>query len=177
MSVIDPIPRIETRRLALRAPCMSDATRLALLANDFDIARMTTRMPYPYRQEDAEAFLGRMETLDHAREAAFVIEHEDEGAIGVIALHPSDSFAPEIGYWLGRAYWGRGFATEAAAAVLAWTKSRWGRRALVSGHFADNPASGRVLEKAGFLYTGEVLPRHSEARGEPARTRMMVWLA
>jgi RimJ/RimL family protein N-acetyltransferase len=62
-------------------------------------------------------------------------------------------------------------------AVLSWAREVWGRRAVVSGHFADNPASGRVLEKAGFLYTGEVQPRHSTARGEVAPTRMMVWLA
>ena len=67
--------------------------------------------------------------------------------------------------------------TEAARAAMAWAREQWGRRVVVSGHFADNPASGRVLEKAGFLYTGEVQPRHCHARGQTADTRMMIWLA
>ena len=67
--------------------------------------------------------------------------------------------------------------TEAVRGVLVWASRNWRRRALVAGHFADNPASGRVLEKAGFLYTGEVRPKFSIARGADADTRMMVWLA
>ena len=82
-----------------------------------------------------------------------------------------------MGYWLGRPYWGQGLATEAASAALVWAGEGWRRRYLMAGHFADNPASGQVLCKTGFLYTGEVVPRHSLARGEAAPTRMMVWLA
>ncbi len=67
--------------------------------------------------------------------------------------------------------------TEAVRAVLVWAHSVWGRRYLVAGHFADNPASGRVLTKAGFLYTGDVGQRRSLARGEDVDMRMMVWLA
>ena len=66
---------------------------------------------------------------------------------------------------------------EALEGALVWASKRWKRRALMAGHFADNPASGRVLEKAGFLYTGETRRAFSRARGEIADTRMMVWLA
>ena len=83
----------------------------------------------------------------------------------------------EIGYWLGRPHWGQGYMTEAVDAGLVWAGQGWGRRYLLAGHFADNPASGQVLVKTGFLYTGEVVPRFSLARGEEAPTRMMVWLA
>jgi RimJ/RimL family protein N-acetyltransferase len=85
--------------------------------------------------------------------------------------------APETGYWIGRDYWGRGFATEALEGAMVWASRKWKRRALVAGHFADNPASGRVLEKAGFLYTGEVRKPFSRARQSPVDTRRMVWLA
>jgi RimJ/RimL family protein N-acetyltransferase len=181
--VIEQTPRIETPRLALRAPQGSDADRIALLAGDFDVARMTTSMPHPFHRHHAESFLTRAGALDPTREAVFAIELEDEGLIGVIGFHPahiagaSRQAGPEVGYWLGRPYWGRGLATEAALGALAWAKKTWRRRVVVSGHFADNPASGRVLEKAGFLYTGEVQPRHCHARGASADTRMMVWLA
>lgn len=185
--VIEEIPRIETRRLVLRAPVASDASRIALLAADLGVARMTTSMPHPFHRHHAESFLARVEALDPAREIVFAIDLDDQGLIGVVGFHPSPvlgprvgrpkHIGPEIGYWLGRPFWGRGLATEAVAAALAWAKKVWRRRMVVSGHFADNPASGRVLEKAGFLYTGEVQPRHSAARGEVADTRMMVWLA
>jgi RimJ/RimL family protein N-acetyltransferase len=92
-------------------------------------------------------------------------------------MHPTGSFGPEIGYWLGRPYWGRGFATEAVLGLLAWIKGARLAKAVISGHFDDNNASGRVLQKAGFLYTGVIEPRYSTARAAVAQTRMMVWIA
>jgi len=215
MSLIEQAPRIETRRLVLRAPRAGDIETIAALADDFDIARMTTGMPHPYRRSDAEAFVARAQTLDPAREAVFVIEREADGAVGVLGLHSHGSPAslpprldaskrdetapvqnvgalpdrqtapalarralgPEIGYWIGRPFWGQGIAGEAACAAMAWARRDWRRRAAVAGYFADNPASGRVLERAGFLHTGEIQQRFSLARGEAAPTRMMVWLA
>jgi len=175
--MIDQPETIATARLTLRAPRLDDAARLAELANDYDIARMTTAMPHPYTRGHADDFLRRMEARDRAREAVFAIDHPDDGLVGVLGFHPVQPEAPEVGYWIGRPYWGQGYATEAARAALDWAGEGWGRRLVVSGHFTDNPASGRVLEKAGFLYTGVVQPRLSKARGEEAPTRMMVWLA
>jgi RimJ/RimL family protein N-acetyltransferase len=170
-------PSLSTPRLTLRAPAPGDANRIMALANDIDIARMTTSMPHPYTDADAEAFLARAHTVDLDQEVAFAIDNGRDGLIGVVGLFPHGPLGPEIGYWIGRAYWGRGYATEAASAALVWAGKDWGRRIVMSGHFADNPASGRVLEKAGFLYTGEVQSRRSAARGAAAPTRMMVWLA
>jgi RimJ/RimL family protein N-acetyltransferase len=175
--MIDQAETIATERLVLRTPRLDDAARLAELANDFDVARMTTEIPHPYSLGDAETFLRRTQTHDRARQAVFAIEHPQDGFVGVLGFHPKEPAASEVGYWIGRPYWGQGFATEAAKAALDWAGAIWGKRLVVSGHFADNPASGRVLEKAGFLYTGVVQPRHSKARGEAAATRMMVWLA
>ena len=177
MCVIEPSPVIETRRLALRSPGAQDVTRLATLANDSDIARMTLRMPHPYAVNDAEAFVLGVAGQDPARAQTFVIEHEDQGPVGVIGLFEDGDVAPEVGYWIGRPFWGRGFATEALEGALVWASRKWRRKALVAGHFADNPASGRVLEKAGFLYTGEVRKGFSRARAAEAATRRMVWLA
>ena len=177
MCVIEPTPVIETRRLALRSPAAQDVSRLATLANDPDIARMTLRMPHPYSSEDAESFILAVAGQDPSRAATFLIEHEDHGPVGVIGLFEDKDPAPEVGYWIGRPFWGRGYATEALEAALVWASKRWRRRALVAGHFSDNAASGRVLEKAGFLYTGEVRRPFSDARGERADKRMMVWLA
>lgn len=169
-------PELKTPRLKLRAPSLDDAPRIATFCNDFDVARMTTRMPYPYGLEDAEGFLVAVADNDPSREIVFAVEDETDGLVGVLGFHPAEPFGPELGYWFGRPYWGRGYATEAAEAATLWAHADWGKRVVVAGHFADNPASGQVLVKSGFLYTGEVVRRHSTARGGPTETRMMVCL-
>ena len=170
--------RIRTPRLTLRPPVMADAVYIAELANDADVARMTTSVPYPYRLADAQVFLARMGDADPRQDRPLLIEHGDFGPIGMTGFHRGpDQPLMEIGYWLGRPFRGRGFASEAVQAALDWAKAGWGKRAVLSSHFADNPASARVLEKAGFLYTGEVAERFSLGRGRPVASRMMVWLA
>lgn len=170
-------PRVKTDRLVLREPTAADAPRLAQLANDFDVARMTTSMPFPFTRQDADAFLTRMAARDRAREAVFAVDIDGQGLAGMLGFHQKDEPGPEIGYWLGRSYWGAGYMTEAAEAAIAWARDGWAKRLMYSGHFADNPASGQVLVKAGFLYTGVVEQRMSRARGAKTPTRMMVWLA
>ena len=174
---IDVSPEITTDRLRLRATQPDDALRIARLANDPDVGRMTTRMPYPYDLGDAETFLARASENDQAKEAVFAIERAGCGLVGLLGFHPNAQGRTEIGYWLGRPHWAKGYATEAVRAALVWAREGWLRRLVVAGHFADNAASGAVLCKAGFLYTGEVQSHYSLARGGPAPTRMMVWLA
>lgn len=170
-------PSLRTRRLSLRPPAMADAARLAALANDYDVTRMTGSMPYPYALADAEAFVRHAGEADPAQEALFVVDLPGEGPVGTIGLDPDGVLAVEVGYWLGRSYWGRGYATEAVGALLAWANGAWGRRCVTARHFFDNPASAAVLAKAGFLYTGRVENRACRARDEEVLTRWMVWLA
>jgi len=176
MCVIERTPVIETRRLTLRAPAIDDAARMALLMNAFDIARMTSRIPHPYGLDDATAYIQARQASDPAAGAEFLIELEDQGVVGGIGFNRPPGHAAEVGYWVGKPWWGRGVASEALTAALDWAARIWKRRMITAGHFADNPASGRVLCKAGFLYTGQIEPRPSLARGEPAATRMMIWL-
>lgn len=177
MCAVEATPMIATDRLRLRALKLEDAPRMAELANDPGVAGMTTTLPHPYAPADAEAFLGRMAGVNPGRERAFAVEHRQFGLIGVLGFHPNAQDRCELGYWLGRPFWGRGYATEAVAAALGWAAQGWRKRALWSGHFADNGASGQVLCKTGFLYTGDVELRPSRARGRACPTRMMVWLA
>ena len=169
--------RIDTPRLRLRTPRAQDADRIAALVGDFEVSRTLARVPHPYGRGDADAFLAS--TADWPPQVKpMAVELPSDGLIGMLGFQyePGVPWA-EIGYWFGRPWWGRGLATEAVTGALAWAGGRWGRRVVLAGHFVDNPASGRVLEKAGFLYTGAVEERLSLARGGAVRTRMMVWLA
>lgn len=177
MCALDARPAIATDRLILRGPVAGDAPAIAEFANDLGVTGMTSQMPWPYRPADAEAFVAAAQRLDPRHEATFAIQHREFGVIGVLGFDRDENGRPEVGYWLGRPFWGRGYATEALTAALAWAKADWRRNVVWAGHFADNRASGQVLVKAGFLYTGDVELRISAARGEPVATRMMVWLA
>jgi RimJ/RimL family protein N-acetyltransferase len=177
MTATQAAPRLQTERLVLRPLAAADAAPMTPLADDPGVSRMTTSIPHPFGREMAEGFVERMQAADPAHEQVLAIEHRDGAFMGVVGFHPNGGLGPELGYWIGRPFWGAGYMSEAVAAALAWARTGWGKRVLVSGHFADNPPSGRVLTKADFLYTGEIVRRFSIARGEPAATRMMVWLA
>jgi RimJ/RimL family protein N-acetyltransferase len=177
MSVIEVTPVLTTERLILRGPMSGDAGPLAKLACDFDVAGHSFAAPHPYTDADAEAAVARIMNLDWASQAAFAIEHRNFGLVGMLGFRSGRAGRPELVYWIGRPYWNRGYATEAVRAALKWVKRDWRKRLVVAGHFADNPASGQVLCKAGFLYTGDVEFKPSPARGRAAPTRMMVWLA
>ena len=170
-------PRIETERLVLRPPRLSDAVYIADLANDPEVARMTTGVRYPYRLSDAELYLGALAKSGLSQARAFLIEHCEVGPIGMAGLYRGKNICAELGFWRGRPFRKRGLATEAVSGLLGWATRDWDCRVTLAGHFVDNPASGRVLEKAGFLYTGEVRERFSRGRGQTLATRMMVWLA
>ena len=134
-------------------------------------------MPHPYTLEHAETWLAGVGDPLSRNLALFAIDAECEGMAGVLAFFRNDEGKIELGYWLGKPFWGRGLATEAARAALAWARREIGAKVIYAGHFIDNPASGAVLVKSGFLYTGDVKPLACASRGEAVDTRMMVWLA
>ena len=151
-------PVLETERLVLRAPRLEDAKALATLANDRRIAENTLRIPHPYSLADAQAFITHANAGDD--EAVFLIAARSGGAIvGACGLATLDSETPEIGYWLGAAFWGKGYATEAARALIDHAFGDLGLEVLLGGARVNNPASRRVLEKCGFQWTGVGLYR------------------
>lgn len=148
---------IETASVRLRPLARADAAAIARLANDREVVRMTSRMPYPYRLEDAESFLDFLaaQPEGEAAEVAFAIEAD--GALAGVAgwKGACGESPPEIGYWLGRSFWGRGVATAAATAALTRFFSETAADAIAAVVRQDNPASARVLEKLGFRRTGD----------------------
>jgi RimJ/RimL family protein N-acetyltransferase len=151
-----------TPRLLLRPGWKEDAPMLAEAIGDFSIAGNLAHVPWPYRVEDAEAWL----SSDRGPLPDFLIFARTHGAprlVGGIGLSIDDSRV-ELGYWIARPYWGLGFATEAGRAVIDLADKGLRLPRLVAGHFSDNPASGRVLRKLGFEPTGEVAARPCRAR-------------
>jgi RimJ/RimL family protein N-acetyltransferase len=151
------IPVLETERLTLRAPSLEDAEAIAKLANDRRIAENTASIPHPYRLADAEAFITRANGSD--TQANFLVTLADGTVAGACGLAMLDGPAPEIGYWLGVPFWGRGYGTEAVRAVIDYAFTDAGNDALQAGCRVTNPASRRVLEKCGFQWTGVGLYR------------------
>jgi RimJ/RimL family protein N-acetyltransferase len=152
-----------TERLLLRPGWVEDAPALTeAFARERVVMNLATA-PWPYAVDDAVAYLGRDRKAD---EADLLIFQRTMGAprlIGGIGLARRDEHL-ELGYWIVPSHWGLGFATEAGHAVVAMARDTLRLNRLVSGHFIDNPASGRVLSKLGFIPTGQEM-RPSTARG------------
>ncbi len=149
------VPVLETERLTLRAPRLADARAIARLANDRRVAENTARIPHPYGVDDAEQFIAAINRQQG--EATFAIMLRDE-LIGMCTVELRDGSA-EIGYWIGVPHWNRGYATEAARAVIDHAFGELDYEALQSGARVSNPATRRVLEKCGFQWTGVGLYR------------------
>lgn len=162
---------IETERLKLRPLRMSDAARVARFCGDPGVARMILRAPVPYLEIAAEAWIMTLNArAPRGEEFVFAADVEGEGLIGAIGAHKNADASFEVGYWFGRPYWGQGYATEALRGFISEAQ---GLGALQAGHFVDNPASGRVLEKGGFAYTGETENPYSLGRNARAQVRRM----
>ena len=149
-------PVLETERLVLRAPRFEDAKAVVTLANDRRVAENTARIPHPYRQADADEWITGV-TAGACKETFLITL--DGAPIGACGLDMRDAPTPELGYWLGAQYWGHGFATEAARAVIDYAFEHLEHDALQAGARVSNPASRRVLEKCGFQWTGVGLYR------------------
>jgi RimJ/RimL family protein N-acetyltransferase len=161
-----------TPRLLLRPGFPEDAPVLAAAIADQAIARNLATVPWPYHVRDAEAFLAS--PRDPVLPSLLVFERGlgPPQLVGSCGLGRRPSGAVEMGYWIARPFWGRGYATEACAALIAIARALDLPR-IEGSHFVDNPASGRVLEKLGFEPLGIVAPRFSCARGVEVPARLM----
>jgi RimJ/RimL family protein N-acetyltransferase len=146
---------LETERLTLRRPTLADVKAIAGLANDRRIAENTRRLPHPYSQEHAIAFV---RAIADNRKTVFLIENNFV-PVGMVGVDWREPDAPELGYWLGVDHWGQGFATEAARAAIDFTFEEFDVEHLLSGARVANPSSRNILEKCGFQWSGVELHR------------------
>ena len=164
---------LESERLLLRPPEFRDVPAITTWIGDWDVAKNLSSVPHPYREDDAREFVSRM-VMQKARGEAFcfaIMRKTDDVFMGCCGLTLKDGRF-ELGYWLGKPFWGQGYATEAAKKVVSFAFRELKAESLWAGWFHDNPASGRVLEKLGGRPDGAE-PRNSLARGHKVYCHMV----
>ena len=161
-------PTLETQRLILRPFELSDALRVQLLAGDRAVAAATKNIPHPYEDGVAEKWIGlHAERFARSEEVVLAITVKQSGElVGAIGLILKlDQEHAELGYWIGTPYWGRGYCTEAARAVLSYAFTELHLNRVHAHHFSNNLASGRVMQKIGMRHEG-CLRQHVKKWGE-----------
>jgi RimJ/RimL family protein N-acetyltransferase len=153
-----------TERLLLRPSWPEDAKALHQAVAEEEIVRNLAVVPWPYTAKDARDFAEMQHPFHYPQFLLWKRTNAAPQLVGACGIARRDG-AAELGYWIARPYWGLGYASEAASAVLGIARAI-GHRRLVSGHFTDNPASGKVLRKIGFRNTGRIELRESKGRGQ-----------
>ncbi len=153
------IPATQTVRLNLRPLQPEDALAVSTLAGNWNVARHTLRVPHPYTRPMAEAWIAQTLQAWHKQEGlVLAMAHRQQGVLlGVIGLEYTGPAEADLGYWVGEPWWGRGYATEAVKAMLALGFERLGLQAIGAEHLASNPASGRVMQKAGMVHAASLI--------------------
>ncbi len=150
-------PSLETNRLLLRPFSLNDAAGVQRLAGDYDVASTTLRIPHPYEDGIAEQWIETHATAyAKGNSATFAIElkstREFVGGIALVIFRGANR--GELGYWVGKPYWGQGICTEATRAVLGYAFNELKLNRVSAEHMTRNPGSGRVMQKVGMKYEG-----------------------
>lgn len=162
------LPTLTSERLVLRPFLLSDAKTVQRLAGERAVADTTLSVPHPYADGMAEEWIGSHEGAWTRHEAAtLAITEPEAGLVGAITLRIElAQRRAELGYWVGVEFWGRGYATEAARTMIAFGFSKLSMQRIYAYHMARNPASGRVMAKAGMRHEG-TLRQHFYRWGVP----------
>ena len=173
---------METNRIILRPWHESDAETLFKWASDPDVG---TRAGWP-PHKSVEESLEIIRTLFNNDTTWAIVLKESGEAIGAMGYGPSCNCdlparegEPLIGYWMGKPYWSQGICTEALKLMIEHIKETTDIKSLISGHFIDNPASGRVMEKCGFTATGETCidPTQYQGANRPIRVLRLILIS
>lgn len=153
----DELPTITTERLVLRPFALSDAASVQRLAGEWAVADTTLNIPHPYPDGAAEAWIDSHAERFAQREIMTLAVTLPEGGelAGCISLRLNDGHSrAELGYWMGVPYWNHGYCSEAARALIGYGFEQMGLHRIYAHHLMRNPASGRVMQKAGMTYEG-----------------------
>ena len=146
-------PDILTDRLRLRRFSLADAANVQRLAGAKEIADVTANVPHPYLDGMAEQWIGTHEdSYKNQSTITYAITLADANElIGCVSMLHLSTDEPEIGYWLGVDFWGNGYCTEAAEALINFCVETYGLTSVYGKHLSRNPASGKVMEKCGLV--------------------------
>jgi ribosomal-protein-alanine N-acetyltransferase len=148
---------LKLERCTIRDWRMDDAPSLATNANNRNVSLwLRDAFPHPYSIEDARNFLERSTTDQPRKNFCIEINRAAVGGIGVLLGEDIHRRTAEFGYWLGEEFWGRGVMSEAVPAFANYCFETFQLRRLYAKPFGNNPASARVLEKAGFVLEGRL---------------------
>lgn len=150
-------PELRTERLILRPLAAADAQALHRLVNDYSVAGNLARVPFPYPEGLAQEWIASTHAQMQRGEAFDLAIADSHGALmGCVGLTVKRGASEaELGYWLGRKFWGQGYAREAAKALLDWGFATLGLDRIVASALTDNIGSQKVLREIGFRPTGE----------------------
>lgn len=149
---------LQTQRLILRPFTFDDASNVQRLCDDYDVCKTLAYLPYPYTIECAKKWIARHEdNFNNDILYEYAVTNKETGElIGCISLsNNKEQRSGEIGYWIGKRYWGNGYCTEAAKELIAFAFSDKDFHRIFARHFSINPASGRVMQKCGMRKEGE----------------------
>jgi [ribosomal protein S5]-alanine N-acetyltransferase len=156
-------PAIDGGRVRLRHLTLRDAPAVQRLAGDAAVASMTATIPHPYPPGAARAWIATHPRARHAGDFVYAVTRGDGTLVGTLGLRIAPNPHGNVGYWIGRPYWGQGYATAAARAGIDSLFRHTGLAWLMAAHLASNRASARVLAKCGMREVARVKVEHRGA--------------
>ncbi|ASK31418.1 GNAT family N-acetyltransferase [Chryseobacterium sp. T16E-39] len=159
-------PVIQTERLILSQLEENDIPDVVEYLQDQVFSELTTNIPYPYTEKDAEFWLRiSQEAFENQSGYTFAIRDKEHQIIGAIGIHDRGDDKAELGYWLAVPFWNKGYVTEAASAVVEFGFKELGYNKIFATHFFHNPSSGRIMQKIGMEQEA-VLKQHLKKDGK-----------
>lgn len=152
-------PTLDTERLRLRPFRADDAGSVQRQLSEWEVASTTASVPYPFPEGAAEAWIAGLVAGESV--AVAITRRADGVLVGAIELRPErGGHRASLGYWIGKAHWHRGYATEAAAALVDWGFREMGLHRVHAECFGRNPASAAVLRRIGMRHEGTLRRHH-----------------
>lgn len=156
---LDQFPQLPTERLILRELTLNDVPTIVAYAGNKDVAKTALNIPHPYEEKDALFWIDMAQRgFEDKTQYIFGISlNETHEFVGGISLRVDSKYdRGELGYWIAKKYWNKGYATEAVGAVLRFGFERVGLHKVYASHYVENPASGKVMLKNGMIKEGEL---------------------
>ncbi|MBY0122981.1 GNAT family N-acetyltransferase [Bacillus sp. S/N-304-OC-R1] len=160
---------LEAERIILRSLTLDDAEKVEEYASDYEVAKTTLNIPHPYPKGSARSFIENvLEAEKEGKTATYaIVRKEDSSLIGLVGIRPvAEHKRAELGYWVGKPFWGKGYGTEASKLIIKYGFEVLKLNRIYALAFTDNPGSWRIMEKCGMKHEG-ILRNHVMKENKP----------